>query len=394
MNTNWKNKLYCLLCCVFLALPVMAKNLSPALAKKLNDTQLALEKKDYQRAQALLGQTPPSSEFEQAWWWRMRGAVAQHQNQPALALDYFQKSALLNQFDATPMRQLYQLVGDLSLNQEKYDQAIRAYRAANAIEPRYAAWRGLALSHYMKADYPATVTAAKKAIAGHPSPEKSVFEVLLAAQYETRNWPGVVKTTQALLARYPAQVDWYLQQAQGWQYQGRLKEATASLLTAREQQLLTQASYWRWLAYLQQQSGAPLRGAETLELGLKQGVIAKNVESQRMLLSYYQLAKAWQRAEAPLRWLIAQQGKGKDRRTLIEMRLTARDWQGALKAAYQAEKAGVSFSESLWLNLGFAANEMADQAAQRWAYQGVLAINPESKIARQQIAILDGRLKS
>ncbi|MGE5625117.1 MAG: tetratricopeptide repeat protein [Bacillota bacterium] len=131
---------------------------------------------------------------------------------------------------------------------------------------------------------------AKRAIDLTPEPPQEWYQLWISCLYALHDYAGAAEALQALLARFPDQIQYWQQLGQAYAQSGDASKALAVYALMYRQGYIRQPQDYMNLASLYLQNNIPLQAAQVLQEGLQANLLPGS-EANYMLL-----ASAWQDA--------------------------------------------------------------------------------------------------
>ena len=134
---------------------------------------------------------------------------------------------------------------------------------------------------------------AKRAIDLAAEPPQEWYQLWISCLYQLHDYAGAADALQALLARYPDQVQYWQQLGQAYSQSGDSSKALAVYALMYRQGLIRQSQDYMNLTSLYLQNNLPYQAATVLAEGLQSTAV------QPSEANYMMLASAWQAANDP-----------------------------------------------------------------------------------------------
>lgn len=300
---------------LLLSLPLLAfassNSLTPGLYKTLNEVQEQLTAQNYTEAQTTLTKLESKLDtgFGLALVYQLHGQMLLMQEQPAKALDYFQKALDLNVLEPAQEAGIATTTAQILLS---LDRAKEAYAQ---LEPRIE--RILALEqeemkkrrggerkkvndlHYvqphtmvtlatacqMQKHYRTSIPWLRKALKRSDSPKESWLLMLMVALYQEKQYESAAEVLDDLQRLNPSKEDYWQQQAAMYQMAEKPALALRSLELGYAAGYITKSANILQLAQMLISEGLPERAARILQTHLDDNTLELNETNWRILAS-------------------------------------------------------------------------------------------------------------
>lgn len=303
------------------------------------------------------------------------------------------KADVLNDKDQV---QLMMLVGDLSMQLEKYSDALDWYskwmdKTCKEDEKTYVK---IAKAHTELKAYDKVISPADKAIALAETPDKNPHVLKLNAYIETKNFPKAVKVAETLVTIFPAEKAWWSQLGMMYMMVEDYPKALQTFGVAYRQGYLSKKSEIRALYQLYAQSDAPINAAKVFKKHLEDGLFDKEASQYSALANVYHQAQEYE-AAAEYYEKAAKLDPDPDYfRRQGNLLLNAEDYKGAIAALTEALDKNVKDPERVHFSL-MQANYYSGNY--RKAHEHAVASRADSSLRRNAnawIAIIKNKAKN
>ncbi len=292
--------------------------------------------------------------------------------------------------------QLMQLVGDLSMQLEKYSDALSWYAKwmdkTCKEDPKM--YVRIAKAHTELKEYDKVIAPADKAIAIAEKPDKNPHVLKLNAYIETKNFPKAVGVAETLVTIFPEDKAWWSQLGMMYMMVEDYPKALQTFGVAHRQGYLSKKSELRALYQLYAQSDAPINAARIFEKYLESGLFDKDATQLAALANIYHQAQEYESAAEFY-------GKAADLepdpdyyRRKGNLLINAEDYKGAIAALNQALELNVKDPEKVHFSL-MQANYYTGNF--RKAHEHAMASRDDSSLRRNAnawIAIIKNKAKN
>lgn len=225
------------------------------------------------------------------------------------ALTDFEKAVDLNALpDETHFSLMYQ-IAQLYYMKERYDDALAKLELWMCKVPKdkvtASAWMLKASIYAQKKDWKNVIPAIGQAISMSQDPKESWYQLQLAAYFELEQFPKAAQTLETMIKHWPNKKDYWLQLSQIDYKLKRDDKALAVLALAYRRGMLDKQADILFLANLYIDQNVPLKAAQVLQKGIKDGIVKPTRQHLTMM------ADAWYSAEEIEKSLAAYEQAGK-----------------------------------------------------------------------------------
>ncbi|MCU7555091.1 tetratricopeptide repeat protein [Alteromonas sp. ASW11-19] len=284
-----------------------------------------------------------SDEFDSAYVGRFIGnLLAAREGEGARALNYLTSAVETKVLNDTEHAQTLKLVGDLSMQEEKYNDAIKWYKKWMdfTCKENPDVYTRMAQAYYESKQLDKIVEPADKAIALYEEPNKNPYVLKLTSFYERKMYPETVAVAEQLVENFPETGRWWTQLGFFYLLVEDFKKGLATFDLAYEQGFLKKENEIKTLAQLYATNGIPFKSAQLMEKYIETGLIADDAEILASVANSYHQAKNYDTA-AEYYGKAAQKSSDPEhfqkQGTLL---LVAEDYNGAIRALNKALERG------------------------------------------------------
>ncbi|MFC4699845.1 tetratricopeptide repeat protein [Glaciecola siphonariae] len=322
--------------------------------KKLQTAFEAYNEERLNDAVSLLREIEPKEEFDKASVERFLGQILvsmDGDNAPE-ALKLLESAAGRKVLNDRDQADLMKLNGDLSLQEEKYGNAVKWYNQWMEFTCKEDAqtYTKIAKGYTELKEFDKVVEAANKAIALADKPDKNPYALKVNAFHETKNYPAAVETVETLVELFPEEKNWWTQLGFFYMLVENYDKALATFALAYKQGYLSKKSEYKALIQLYASNDIPFKSAELHEKYMMAGEIENDGSSVASLANTLHQAKEYKEA-AKFYAQAAKMTKDPEYyRKQGALLLTAEDYKGAITALNSAlnsnidDKSKVHFS--------------------------------------------------
>ncbi|MEM0911628.1 MAG: tetratricopeptide repeat protein [Pseudomonadota bacterium] len=249
--------------------------------------------------------------------------------------------------------QLMLLVGDLSMQLEKYPAALKWYDAwmEKTCKEDAKTYVKIAKAHTELKAYDKVIAPSDKAIALSEKPDKNPHVLKLNAYIETKKFPEAVKVAETLVSVFPAEKAWWSQLGMMYMMVENYPKALQTFGVAYRQGYLSKKSEIRALYQLYAQSDAPINAARIFKKYLEEGLFERDETQLAELANVYHQAQEFESA-AEYYGAAAELDPDPDYyRRKGNLLLNAEDYKGAIVALTEALERNVKDPEKVHFSL-------------------------------------------
>ncbi len=193
------------------------------------------------------------------------------------ALQYFEKAV---QLDALPNQAHFALmyqIAQLYYMKERYDDALNRLDLWFCTAPKEkitsSAYVLQASINANKKDYASALIAIEKAISMDKNPKEQWYQLKLASHYELEQYPQAAETLELMIAKWPDKKTYWTQLSSIYYKLKQDDKALSVLALAYRKKLLDTQTDIMFLSSLYSNASVPYKAADTLEKGIKSGVV-------------------------------------------------------------------------------------------------------------------------
>jgi tetratricopeptide (TPR) repeat protein len=322
--------------------------------KKLQTAFEAYNEERLGEAVELLRDIEPKEAFDIASVERFLGQilVSMDGDNAAEALRMLESAANREVLNDRDQADLLKLNGDLSLQEEKYANAVKWYNKWMEFTCKEDAqtYTKIAKAYTELKQFNDVIEAANKAIALADKPDKNPYALKVNAFHETKNYPQAVATVETLVELFPDEKSWWTQLGFFYMLVEDYDKALSTFSLAYKQGYLTRKSEYKALVQLFASNEVPFKSAQLHKKYMEAGEIDSDGDTIANLANTLHQAKEHKEAAK----YYAQAGKLSNDpehfRKQGALLLTAEDYKGAIAALNAAlqndtdEDAKVHFS--------------------------------------------------
>lgn len=331
-----------LIICVMLwsALAQAQNTVDPVVLKALHQAQAAQAAGNVTRGLQLLSELKPEkNSFAEALVLRNRAYLAWQAGQEKNAATWLQQALATGKLSAEERKEDSLNLGKLRLQLRQPNEALSALKGqpqtSEVLQLQIQAWQ--LLNRYDQA-----LPLAERYLAGQRQIGDEWLQFMVAGHANLKQYSKAASWQQRVLKRNPNSVAHWKQLAGLQQAAGENVKAFATLRSAYDKQILSDADDLRRLVDLATAAGQPWQGARLLQKMLTAGQLKKTARLQETLASLHWQARERKAAIQLYRELATQGGKADHWLIVAQLSMQEREWDQASIALDSAAAAGAS----------------------------------------------------
>ncbi|NRA43011.1 MAG: hypothetical protein HRU21_11995 [Pseudomonadales bacterium] len=315
----------------------------PAIYKRLEAVRVLVEEEKYSKALDKLKalEKVKRNAYEKAQTFNMFAYVYFNQEKYAAAAQAYEQTLKTENLPDSLAQTAQYSLAKLYLIEEDYQRSLNALNAwFNLVE------KPGAEAHILKAQllyqlerYNQALTEVKKAItiieAKGQKPKESWLLIERAVYYANKDFKGMERCLQDLIAHYP-KAQYWVQLSAVYNELGKSGKELSVMETAYDQNMLTKESQIVSLAYAFLGQEIPYKSAQVMIKGMKDGLVEENAKNLSLLADALMLAKEYDAAIDVMSKAAKASQKGKDFFKLAQIHTERQEWNLALKNVSKA----------------------------------------------------------
>ncbi|MBT8143502.1 MAG: tetratricopeptide repeat protein [Gammaproteobacteria bacterium] len=331
--------------------------------KRLEQAHAALGEKQYADVVTKLRQMEdmPLNDYERALVYQTYGFLYAEQGQYGQALQYFERCLALDALpDPAQQGMLFSLAGLYSA-EGKYRKTIETMQRwlPNEPDPRPDAFIMLAAAHAELNEYPQAKPWVEKAIAKSDKPKENWYQLLVAIQFELKQYSEAAQTLRRMVGYWPDKLTYWEMLSGAYQQTGQDLQATSAMNLAYRKGLVGSQSKILNLVRMMLFIEDPFQAAQLLEKEMNAGVIEATQKNLELLLSAWTAAKEFDKAIAVIDRLAPMTGDGNYYLQKAQLYAERTAWAEVIPAAEQAiARGGLKKPGAPWLLKGMSEAEL------------------------------------
>jgi len=251
---------------------------SPSASKKLNKALDMMQDEKYDEALEIVETVITNAKvtpYENSKGNQLKSNILYFQDKYPEALSASRAAIAADGLSNIEHLQLKFQVVQLLMQQEKYDEAVIAFKDYEADAPKIKAdeYVALAGSYYYQDKYPEAIAAIDQALATGEAPKQNWQQIKANSLYQGEDYEGAISYLKELMAKDPANKQWISLAVSSYLSQDKYPEATAILLDAKAKDLLDTEALWTQLHQLYTYQDKYAEAAATIEEGISKGML-------------------------------------------------------------------------------------------------------------------------
>jgi tetratricopeptide (TPR) repeat protein len=362
--------------------------------KKLSKAHELLAEEKYVEARRIMDDMSKRKSLnphEQALMWQTYAYIESSQEQYKQAITSFEKCLAMDALpEAAALGTQYNL-GQLYMSVERYKDAAKTLEdwLGRVENPAGSAYYLVAMAHVQLEDANAARPYARKAVEVAKKPVEAWLQLLLAVEFELKNYKQVASVLEVLITNFPKK-NYFLQLSAVYSELGRDKQSLSTLELAYVQGLLDRESELLNLAQSYLYHDIPYRAAQVLEKGLAEKIISEDAEHWELLGDSWLHAREYDEALEPLQRAAALSEDGNLFVRIAQVHLERDESREALEALEKGlSKGNLDDPGNAYLLLGITHTGAKRHAAARKAFAKAGEYEKNRKAARDWMKHLE-----
>lgn len=311
--------------------------------KKVQKAFEAYNEDRVDEALEILYDIEPSDDFDKSYVGRFIGnLLAAREGQGTKALGYLTDSVQPKVLNDTEHAQTLKLIGDLSMQENKYNDAIKWYKEWMEFTCKEDpdVYTRMAQAYYESKQLDKMVEPADKAIALYEKPNKNPYVLKLTSYYERKMYPETVAVAEELVSKFPENGRWWTQLGFFYMLVEDFKKGLSTFDLAYEQGFLKKANEIKTLAQLYATNGIPYKAAKLMEKYIDSGLLENNADTLASVANSFHQAKNYDLAANYYGKAAEKSSDPEHYRKQGTLLLVAEDYNGAIRALNNALERG------------------------------------------------------
>lgn len=313
--------------------------LGEKVGKKLNEAFEAYNEDRVAEAITLLREVEAKEDFDKASVNKFLGQLlASQDGKSAESLEYLRRSIETKILNDADHASITKAVGDLSLNEEKYDDALKYYQAWMdfTCKEDTDVYLRMAKAYLDLKQYEKVIAPADNSIRTAEKPSKNAYAIKVSAYYELKKITEAIDVVETVVQLFPDDATWWNRLGMFYLLQERYDDALATMELSYKQGFLTKKAQITTLAQLYSSQDVPFKAAELQAKYLKSGLLDKKSSTYASIASLYSRSKNFANAASYYAQAAAVEGEVEYLSKQGDMLLAAEDYKGAIKVYEEA----------------------------------------------------------
>ncbi|QJR79944.1 tetratricopeptide repeat protein [Alteromonas pelagimontana] len=354
--------------------------------KKVQKAFEAYNEDRVDEALQILMDVDTSDEFDKAYVGRFIGnLMAAKEGQGAKAMEYLRDAVEPKVLNDTEHSQTLKLLGDLSMQEQNYPEAIKWYNSWMDFTCKEDAdvYTRMAQAYFEMKELDKIIEPADKAIALYEKPNKNPYVLKLQSYYERKMYPETVKVAETLVNTFPENKTWWTQLGLFYMLVEDYKNALATMELAYNQGYLEKDTQIKTLAQLYATNGIPYKAGQLLEKHMKSGLLKKDEEMLANVANTFHQAKNYKIAANYYGMAAKESSDPEHYQKQGTLLLVTEDYKGAIAALNQALERGAEDPAKIHFSL-MEANFYAGNYKSAWKH--VQEAKKDNSVRRNAVA--------
>ena len=327
--------------------------LGERVGKKLNAAFDAYNEDRVDEAIALLREIEAKEDFDRASVDKFLGQLlASQDGKSQESLTFLARAVETKILNDGDYASITKAVGDLSLNEEKYEDALKYYQRWMDFTCKEDAnvYLRMAKAYLDLKQYDKVIGPADNAIRTFDKPNKNAYALKVSAYYESKKIPEAIDVVETVVQLFPDDKTWWNRLGMFYLLEERYDDALSVFELSYKQGFLTTKSQINTLAQLYSSQDVPFKAAEIQAKYVKSGLLDGDEKTLANVAALYARSKNFKKAADFYGRAAKIENNPEYLSKKGEMLLTAEDYKGAITAleaalAQNVEKEGrVSYS--------------------------------------------------
>ena len=296
----------------------------------------------------------PSDEFDKSYVNRFIGnLLAGKEGEGTRALGYLKSSVepkILNDLEHS---QTLKLLGDLSMQEEKYTEALDWYGKWMdfTCKENPDVYTRMTQAYYETKQLDKMVDPADKAIALYEEPNKNPYVLKLTSYYERKMYPETVSVAEDLVSLFPEESRWWTQLGFFYMLVEDFKKALSTFEIAYGAGYLKKENEIKTLSQLYGTNGIPYKAAKILEKFIDSGLLKGDADMLAALANSFHQAKNYETAANYYGKAAEKSSDPEHYRKQGTLLMVAEDYKGAIAALTKALDRGADDEAKIHFSL-------------------------------------------
>ena len=290
---------------------------------------------------------------------QMLGYTEMGRNNYQQAIDHLKRSLALNRLPENVKYNVGYMVAQLYAAQEKYDEALvfaeEWFKTLEAPTPDQAIFMANIFAQTGK--YKQAIPYAKQAIESGKEPRESWYQLLIACNFELKDYPQAAEALKGALIKWPEKADYWEQLASVYVLMDNEIKGLATLQLAWKAGVLEKENSIRSMVQLAVTHGIPEHGARLLDAALQKDALPRDKTYIDLLANAWLAARENTPAITAFEELAQLTKEGDPYLRIANIYIEKAEWKKAEAALRKALDMKLEEPGKAWLILGIAMTE-------------------------------------
>jgi len=247
---------------------------------------------------ALLEELDPSNDFDKATVNRYLGNLYAQKEEYSKAVGFIVKALEPDVLNFKDQGDLYKLLGDLYMGQQKYADALKTYNDWMDFtgEQDGKVYARIAQANWELKQYSKVLEPADKAIALEKEPSKSFYMLKIGAYFELKQFKNAVKVAETLVKLFPEDGKNWTQLGSFYMQTEDFAKGQTVMEVAYDKGYFDKENHYKILSSYYSLNDIPYKAAIVMEKALNEEKVKRTKQNVTAVASYFHQAKNLQTA--------------------------------------------------------------------------------------------------
>jgi len=242
---------------------------------------------------ALLEELEPSNDFDKATVNRYLGNLYAQKEEYSKAVGFIVKALEPDVLNFKDQGDLYKLLGDLYMGQQKYADALKTYNDWMDFtgEQDGKVYARIAQANWELKQYSKVLEPADKAIALEKEPSKSFYMLKIGAYFELKQFKNAVKVAETLVKLFPEDGKNWTQLGSFYMQTEDFAKGQTVMEVAYDKGYFDKENHYKILSSYYSLNDIPYKAAIVMEKALNEEKVKRTKQNVTAVASYFHQAK-------------------------------------------------------------------------------------------------------
>ncbi|MDV6317155.1 hypothetical protein [Idiomarina sp. HP20-50] len=276
------------------------KAASQSIGRAIMDAFELYEQEKIKEAIAVLEEQDPEPGYDSAYLARFLGNLYAADERMGDALRILKDAVDQNVLGWNDQAAGLKLVGQISLQEEKYEQSLEYLRKWVQFTGQRDAgvFEYMANAHYQLKNFAKIIPFARASMAASEEPNKNIYNLMMASYYERKMYSDAIRILEEGLNKLPEVTSWWPQLAQFYMLEENYGKSLQTMEVAYLAGYLDKENQYKMLVQLYDNEGIPYKAAATMEKHIEAGDIEDTAKNYATVANSYHRAKELEEAVA------------------------------------------------------------------------------------------------